>query len=150
MDINSTAYDVCLNITYNSSQTVDLKLNYQFDSQSIELGVIPLLRTSDDQVNQVDFCLGDFYNSKRENFTIEFKVVSNAENFWDEYSFQLKTLTPSLAQKKDPVPYLSRWDKAIARTDPPIDQYWKAFPQSMFKNPTDGEVLDFELNGNFN
>ena len=91
MDINSTAYDVCFNITYNSSQTVDLKLNYQFDSQSIELGVIPLLRTPDDQVNQVDFCLGDFYNSKRENFTIEFKFVSNAENFWDEYSFQLKT-----------------------------------------------------------
>ena len=144
-DINSTAYDVCLNITYNSSQTVELKLNYKFESQTIELRIIPLLKTADDQV---DFCLGDFYNSNRENLTIELKVISNAENFWDENGFQLKTFKPSLVKKKDPVPYLNRWDKVIAGTDPPINQYWKAFPESMFKKLTDKEVLDLELKGN--
>ena len=144
-NINST-YDVCIEIGYTSLKTVELNLQYTIGSTSIKIANIPLI--AKETKGLVDFCLTDFYLNEHEEFNLDL-TIKGVESWNETHGFLLESFTPRLQKKRDPVPFLYRWNQNVNESEDNLayKQYWKAIPETLFKLSQNEPEFSIELSG---
>ncbi len=145
-NINTTKFDVCINLEYMSNQIVDLAVNYMFQSIVNQLFTVSLPKTDVDQKNFI-FCVRDFRNKVHEQFDLSLKIIGIDENEWNETTFLLTNFLPSV----EPIPipseisFINRWDKWDDSTEenPAFNQNWRAIPQQLFNKNDSNRTIPF-------
>ena len=151
-NINTTKFDVCITVQYNSIETVDLTINYLDKSPDAQQQQLASLSVPKGDGQTLDFCLSDFYYGTDEQFEIEFKVVATFET-WDETAFLISSVKFSLQERRPLSTYLGRWDTNPTKSAKTAahSQHWTAIPSSLFNDSTDqtDQALFYEFSGNF-
>ncbi len=152
-NINTTKFDVCVDLEYKSNQIVDLAVNYMFQSIINQLFTVSLLNTGGYQEN-LKFCVKDFRNKVHEQFDLTLKIIGIDENEWNETTFLLTNFSSSVTLIPSEIQFINRWDKwdPLTEVNPAFDQYWRAIPEQLFEkdsNNTRPFVYTFKSKYNF-
>ncbi len=134
-DIN-TKSDVCIRLEFEQKtpqSNVVLDVSYINGSNKyIELFSSSLYKTS----KTIDFCVRDFIYEIDEKFKVSFEISGIADKNWNEDSFILKNIIPTIKEFKT-TKLIENWSKydTNKKENPAFMQKWKSILPGIIASP---------------
>lgn len=149
-NINTTKYDICLELQYKSSQIVDLSLVYHFQNKENILFNASLKESETETLN---FCLRYFRYDLSEEFSLSLQI-SGIEGNWNESVFSLISFKPNVRTiEKKSISLIYNWDlwEQTFDTNPASIQKWITIPNNLFTlSKVNKSPFDITFRGNNN